>query len=272
MSGDRGDATRPLVEVCAGSVQTALAALTSGADRLELCASLEVGGTTPSAGTLQVVLEHAPVDVRVMIRPRGGDFRYGDAEIAAMLHDIDQLRTCPNPQQVGLGIVTGAMTPDGGPDRTALRRLVQAAGDLPVILHKSIDRMIAAVLAEHGADHALDPDIRLEMIDPLLRRLVDTGLRGVLTSGGALDADGGADLVTRMQQHYGDRLEIILGGGVRAQNATRLAAVTGVPAVHLRAAAHGDEADSFDARVLSAVQDALGGPSSSRAQSATPRP
>lgn len=258
VSDDRGTVERPLVEACVGSVRTAVAALTSGADRLELCAALEVGGTTPSAGTVQVVLAHASVDVRVMVRPRGGDFTYGEAELAAMIHDIDQLRTCPNPQQVGLGIVTGAMNPDGRPDVAALRRLVRAAGDLPVILHKCVDQMIATTLGRTPAGAPRDVGSSLEAIDPLLRRLIDTGLRGVLTSGGAPDAAAGADLVAAMQQRYGDRLEIVLGGGVRAQNVAELAAVTGVPSVHLRAAAPEDDPDTFDPRVLSAVQDALG--------------
>lgn len=262
-------AGRPVVEVCVGSERTARAALAAGADRLEVCAELDVGGTTPTAGALRTVLEQAQVDVRVMIRPRGGDFAYTADELSVMTRDIERVRACANPNAVGLGVVTGALTPEGDLDLAAVRRLVGAAGDLPVLVHLAVDTAFAAVWAGHptpsGASLPAPESLaaHLDLIDPVLQGLIAAGVHGILTRGGAASADEGSAVVAQLQQRYGDDLEIVLGGGVRPHNVAALAAATQVPAVHLRAAGPGDPADSFDPRILADVHTALGRPAGS---------
>ncbi|YAL84479.1 copper homeostasis protein CutC [Dermacoccaceae bacterium W4C1] len=228
----------PVVEVCVGHIDGALAALEAGADRLELCAGLEVGGTTPTAGTLQTVLTQAHVPVRVMLRPRGGDFVHDEHEVAAMLQDLDLVRTAPNPHGVEVGIVTGSLLPDGSPDLTITRRLVEAAGEMPVVFHKAID--------------VAGPS------DDSVAALIGIGVRGLLTSGGMPDALSGASRVAELQRDFGDRLEVVLAGSVRAGNVAELHARTQVGAVHLRAASLHDPADTTDPAVLAEVLRALG--------------
>ena len=126
-----------IVEICVGDVPAALAAEAAGADRLELCADLGQGGTTPSIGTVEVALRRVTrAALRVMVRPRGGDFVVDEAEQEVMLADIAAIRALPNPHDLSLGVVVGALTPSGDLDRPLLRRLIDAAGPLPVTVHK----------------------------------------------------------------------------------------------------------------------------------------
>src|SRR5439155_1754958 len=111
-----------LVEACVDSIESALAAARGGAHRLELCANLIEGGTTPSAGTLAVCRARLDIPIFVLIRPRGGDFLYSAAELAVMLEDIRWAK-----QAGAHGIVTGALSADGEVDVDRTRELIAAA-------------------------------------------------------------------------------------------------------------------------------------------------
>lgn len=209
-------ARRVAVEICVDDVEGALAAEREGADRIELCAALSEGGLTPSLGLARVVLDRVRrVGVHVMVRPRGGDFLVGDAELEVMLADIRALCALPRAPAVSLGLVFGALTPDHRVDRETLARLMAACGPVPVTFHRAFDLVP-------------DPAAALD----LLRAL---GVRRVLTSGGAPTAEAGTAALARLVERARDDIAILAGGGVRAWNARALVDRTGVREIHLRA-------------------------------------
>ena len=215
------------VEICVGDVPSALVAETAGADRVELCADLGQGGTTPSLGAVAVALRSLRrVGVRVMVRPRGGDFRVSEVEEQVMLADIEAIRRLPNPHGVALGVVVGALAPGGGLDLPVLRRLIEAAGPLPVTVHKAFDE----VGDQHGA----------------LEEIIALGADAVLTSGAAPTALAGAERLAALAQQAGDRLRVIAGGGIRAHNVRQVLTQTGVREVHLRAPLQRDGREATD--------------------------
>ncbi|SEN48280.1 copper homeostasis protein [Loktanella fryxellensis] len=184
-----------LLEICVDDIAGLNAALAGGADRIELCAALALGGLTPPPGLMQ----HAgrgPLPAFAMIRPRAGDFVWDAAEVAAQIADIAAARAA------GLaGVVIGASHPDGSLDAGVLAQLVEAARGLDITLHRAID---------------LTPDV-----GRALAVCRDLGIGRVLSSGGALTAlDGGARLAA-MQAAGG--VTVMPGGGITAQNVARLA-------------------------------------------------
>ena len=198
-----------LVEAAVETIEEALAAKRAGADRIELCANLAVGGTTPSAGSIASVVQQAGHPVFVMIRPRGGDFVYAADEIDAMIEDIDRARP------LGIaGIVTGALRSDGSIDVESMRRLMSPAAGLPVTFHRAFD-----VVAN-----------RTEAIE----QVIGLGASRVLTSGGAATALDGAVAIAMLVDQAGERLSIVAGGKIREQNARDVIARTGVREVHAR--------------------------------------
>jgi copper homeostasis protein len=218
---------RATVEICVSDVPSALVAETAGADRVELCADLGQGGTTPSLGTVAVAMRllHR-VGIRVMIRPRGGDFRVSAAEEQVMLADLDAIRRLPNPHELSLGVVVGAVTSGGGLDLPLLRRLVEAAAPLPVTVHKAFDE----IGDQHGA----------------LEEIIAVGAAALLTSGAAPTALAGAARIAALAQRAGDRLRVIAAGGIRAHNVGQVLSQTGVREVHLRAPLRRDGRETTD--------------------------
>ncbi len=217
----------PLVEICVGDIDGALAAEAAGADRIELCADLGEGGTTPSLGTITVALERLQrLAVRVMVRPRGGDFVVSEAEAAVMLADIHAIKAVPNPHGLQLGVVVGPLDASGEVDRVLLTRLVEAADPLPVTFHKAFD----------------------EVPDPLrsLEVLIDAGVASLLTSGGAPTALEGAARLEALHERAAGRLEITVAGGIRAHNVREVLAAVQPGAVHLRAPVMRDGREATD--------------------------
>ena len=152
---------RPLIEGCVDSFASAMAAIGGGADRLELCGSLVIGGVTPSPALFQQVRAAWEGRIHVLIRPRFGDFLYTDREGAQMEEEIASFR------ELGAdGVVIGALTPDGALDEALLGRLMAQAGNLSVTLHRAFDM-------------ARDPIEALE-------RAVALGFQTILTSGDGL--------------------------------------------------------------------------------------
>lgn len=198
-----------LVEAAVETLEGALAAERAGADRIELCANLGVGGTTPSTQLITAVVAQAKHPVFVMIRPRGGDFVYAADEIDAMIEDIDRARP------LGIaGIVTGALRSDGTVDVDSMRRLLNPAAGLPFTFHKAFD--LATNLRE------------------ALEQIIELGASRVLTSGGAATALDGANAIAALVDQAGERISIMAGGSIRDHNVRDVIARTRVREVHAR--------------------------------------
>ncbi len=213
--------TDVVVELCVDDLDGAMVADRSGADRIELCADLLEGGTTPSAGLVRSVLRAVRhVGVQVIVRPRGGDFTYDDGELDVMCADLETIAELAAEQggRTEVGVVLGALTAASEVDVPAMRRLLAAAGPLPVTFHKAIDAT---------------PDL-LAAYD-VLRSL---GVRRVLTAGGPGTAAEGADVLAELVRRSAaspDAPEVLVGGGVRAAGVGSLLAATRASSVHLRA-------------------------------------
>nr|WP_315393070.1 copper homeostasis protein CutC [uncultured Duganella sp.] len=197
-----------LLEVCVDNVEGLSAAIAGGADRIELCAALEVGGLTPTSGLLRVAAA-SPLPVVAMIRPRGGDFCFDDVEIQLMLNEIDAVAA------IGLqGVVLGASLRNGMLDQPTLERLTRRARDhgLETTLHRAID---------------LCPDLA-----QATRQAIDLGFARILTSGGAPRALEGIGGLQRCFDAAGDRITIMPGAGIGADNVGRLLDKLPVREVH----------------------------------------
>ena len=188
--------TRITLEICVDDAAGIRAAARGGADRIELCAALAVGGLTPSAGLIALAAASG-LPTMAMIRPRAGDFVWSAAERSAMRSEIAAMRAA------GLeGVVIGASLPDGRLDGEALADLVAAAEGMDITLHRAID---------------LVPDPA-----PAMRLVRDLGIRRVLSSGGAATAAEGID---RLAVMAGAAPEVVVmpGGGVSEATAPRFA-------------------------------------------------
>lgn len=217
-AGSPDSRTRTLVEICVDDLAGVLAAERAGADRVELCANLLEGGTTPSPGMVEQVLASVTrVGVQIMVRARGGDFVYSPDEMRVMLADARAIAGLSAGSTVRVGIVFGALLPDGRIDEAALDAIIEAAKGLPVTFHKAFDE-------------TPDP---AEAYETLARH----GVECVLTSGGAATAAEGAgvlsELVARSSTPGSPR--VLMGGSVRAHNVADLLEGTGAGEVHLRA-------------------------------------
>ncbi|HEY3436756.1 MAG TPA: copper homeostasis protein CutC, partial [Actinotalea sp.] len=205
------------VEICLDDVGGARVAEAAGADRVELCAALTVGGLTPSLGLVRETLASVTtIDVQVLVRPRPGDFVLAPADLRVMATDVAAFLALPNPGVV-LGFTLGALTPTGEVDEAALAVLVDAAAGAPVTFHKAFDAVP-------------DPLAAVEV-------LAAHGVTRVLTSGGHPSALAGATALAALVAAAGDRLGVMAGGSVRAHDVAELVARTGVRDVHLRAPA-----------------------------------
>ena len=200
----------PILEICAGSVESAIAARDGGAQRIELCAALEVGGVTPSAGLIAEARKIEGLVLNVIIRPRGGDFLYNEHEAACMEQDI---RTC---RELGVdGVVIGALTAEGDIDTTLCGRLIKAANGMSVTFHRAFDM-------------CRDPK-------EALGQLISLGCHRVLTSGQAATAEAGIQLLKELVQLAGERIIIMPGCGVNSGNAARILKETGATEIHASA-------------------------------------
>ena len=207
---------RSVLEVCVDSTASALAAKRGGADRLELCADLSVGGTTPSLTLVQQVQAETGLPVRALLRPRFGDFCYDSYELAQMEQLAAEL------VEAGAdGIVTGVLTPEGALDAGAMQPIYAAARKAA----EKAGHPVACTL-HRAFDVCADPFAALETARSM-------GLCTILTSGQAASAPQGAALLRQLTERAGKDVEILAGAGVSAQNIPVLAAQTGVRAFHL---------------------------------------
>ncbi|HEY4093184.1 MAG TPA: copper homeostasis protein CutC [Luteibacter sp.] len=199
-----------LLEVAANSAASAFAAQAGGAGRVELCASLDEGGVTPSHGTLVLAREGLEIPLFVLIRPRAGDFVYEDHEIEAMLDDIMHCR------ELGCdGVVVGALTPEGEVDTEACLRFLDAAQGMGVTFHRAFD-----LVPDQG---------------DTLETLIDLGFERVLTSGGMASAVAGAGRLARLVSQAAQRIVVMPGAGIEPGNIAALRDVTGANEFHASA-------------------------------------
>lgn len=198
------------LEVCIDSLESLQHALIGGATRIELCSSLALGGLTPSAGLMKMAAQTSTVPVFSMIRARQGDFLYSEADLAAMLIDIEMAA------HAGLqGVVFGALTADGDIDITATRAVVNKARELglAVTFHRAIDLCRNLVEA--------------------VTLLASLGCERILTSGGASNALEGADTIRAMHAAAQGKISIMAGAGVNAGNIAAIHQMTGIHEFHL---------------------------------------
>src|SRR5690606_8681384 len=196
------------LEICVDTPASLAAAIAGGADRIELCSALSVGGLTPSAG-LMALAAKAPLPVHAMIRPRAGDFVFSDPEIAAMEADIDAARNAGLP-----GVVLGATRPDGALDTQTLARLIARAQPLDLTLHRAFD---------------LAPDFPRAVDDAIA-----LGFNRILTSGGAPRAIDGLENLKRIIAHAAGRIAIMPGSGITPETAASFLAL-GITDLHASA-------------------------------------
>lgn len=202
--------SRRLLEIAAGSLESALAAQAGGADRVELCGSLDGGGITPSFGTIALVREHLRIPLYVLIRPRSGDFVYSPVELESMRRDVE---ACT---RLGCdGIAIGMLDADGGVDVAGCRSLVAAAGSMGVTFHRAFD----CVADRHLA----------------LDAVVALGCERILTSGGADRAEQGAAAIAADIAHAAGRIALMPGAGLDPANIAAVARATGAAEFHASA-------------------------------------
>ncbi len=200
----------PLLEVCAGDIDSVYAAAQGGAARVELCSALYEGGITPSASFIRKAREVHGLKVHVLIRPRGGDFLYTPVEINMMCEDI-RIAVDSGAD----GVVIGALDREGRVDKDACAKLMAAANGIAVTFHRAIDMCRDAFEA--------------------IEDIAELGCNRILTSGLASSAYIGADMLRHMQIAAGKRMIIIAAGGVNAENATDIISRSGCMEIHASA-------------------------------------
>jgi copper homeostasis protein len=225
LGDDRRIMARVLMEICVEGIESALAASAGGADRIELCENLVIGGITPSTGAIAVVCRSVAIPVHVLIRPRGGNFIYSGAEFDAMRHDVEVAKA-----QGAAGVVVGMLRGDGSVDDERVARLTEVARPLSVTFHKAFD-------AARNVIEALDT-------------LVSIGIDRVLTSGGCAKAVDAIETLTALRERAKSRVVIMPGGGIAARDLPVMIRA-GFHEVHLGSAAMvGGRTDAAKVREL----------------------
>ena len=197
-----------LLETCIDSTASAIAAEQGGAQRVELCANLFEGGTTPPVGIVIQTKARISIGLHVMIRPRGGDFLYSPDEFAAMRHDVEAMKAAGAD-----GIVLGVLNPDGTVDIDRNRELIELARPMRVTFHRAFD---------------VTPDPVKALED-----IISLGCERVLTSGQEASVVEGLPLVRQLVDQAAGRIIIMPGAGITARNMDRVAAESGAEEFHV---------------------------------------
>ncbi len=197
-----------ILEVCADSVQSAVAAQEGGADRVELCSALVIGGLSPSAAMFRQVRENTDLKIRVLLRPRFGDFCYDEYEFRTLKEEVEQFR--------GLGadgVVIGILKPDGTLNMEQMEELVKAAKGIGITMHRAFDV-------------CRDPYEALE-------QCVSLGIDTILTSGQKSSAWEGRERLSELVRRADGRIDILAGAGIGPESIRELADYTGVCSFHM---------------------------------------
>jgi copper homeostasis protein len=201
------------VEICADSVESALAAQSGGAHRIELCSNLLEGGVTPSAGLISTVRHKLDIDLYVMIRPRGGDFCYTAEEVETMEKDVLMAK------QLGAsGVVLGILQKNGDIDIARTRCVIEMARPLKTTFHRAFDMS--------------------RELSKSLEDVIETGADRVLTSGGEQKVEDGLPTIAKLVQRADRHLSIMVGGGITPSNVHRIIEATGVREIHASVRVH----------------------------------
>ena len=195
-----------ILEVCVDSIESAEQAKIGGADRLELCANLVIGGTTPSFSLFKRIKEIISLPIHVLIRPRYGDFCYSDRELLIMTDDIQRFK-----DEGANGVVIGALRPDGSLDISVMEKLCRVAGAMSITLHRAFDM-------------CKDPY-------ETLKHATDLGVNVILTSGQKNHCIEGIKLIKELTES--NQIDIMVGSGVNADVIRQIRATTKVTSFHL---------------------------------------
>ena len=199
-----------LLEICVDSYESAVRAACAGADRLELCGDLLVGGISPSPYLVRQVQRAVNIPLNVLLRPRFGDFCFTKEEKAVLLEEVEFCAL------VGVnGVVIGALTPEGDPDTAFLKQCAEKAEGMKLTLHRCFDV-------------CRDPFEALE-------QAIELGFDTILTSGQAAKAPDGMDLLARLHEQAAGRIHIMAGSGVSPSNIPAIFAATGITHYHFSA-------------------------------------
>lgn len=185
-----------LLEICANSIQSALNADAAGADRIELCSELSVGGITPSLGLVENVIRSVAIPVFVLVRPRSGDFCYSPEEFEIMKRDIDLFKGAGCS-----GIVSGVLQENHRIDVARTQELISLSAPLPFTFHRAFDCVPNPMAA--------------------LEQLIGLGVHRILSSGSAATAEEGMEVLRRLQERAITNLIIMPGGGINPHNARK---------------------------------------------------
>ncbi len=195
-------------EACVETFEQAMLAEKKGADRIELCSELSVGGLTPAAELMKKTCSVLKIPVMVMIRPRAGNFHYSEEEISQMKQEIDLAK-----KTGAAGVVFGLLTSKNQIDIENTHILADYATPLPVTFHKAIDEL------ENPADGV-----------PVLKNI--RGITRILTSGGKATADEGAEVIRKMREAAGENLTIVAAGKITDKNVNQIQQLTQVSEFH----------------------------------------
>ena len=201
------ESMKHLFEACTANMASVREAVLGGAERIELCTALPLGGLTPSIGMVKAVREMAPhLTIHLLIRPREGDFVYQEDEVAVMERDMEEAQPFVD------GFVCGALLPDGGIDTATMRRLIKKAGEKPVTFHRAFD----------------------VCRDPIegFQQVIDLGCRRLLSSGQQPTAVEGIPLLRQLHSLAAGRIIVMPGSGVNEKNVRQIIQQTGVSEIH----------------------------------------
>lgn len=197
-----------LLEVCVDSILSLKEAIKGGADRIELCSSLNEGGLTPSYGFIEKAIEISPIPIFVLIRPRAGNFIYPNEEYDIILNDIAKAK------EIGAhGIVAGFLDNKSNIDTEQTSKAVEVSYPLPFTFHRAFD-------------------VSIGKTDKVISSLKNTGVKRLLTSGRKNTAFEGIDTIKELVSFAGSELEILAGSGVNLENALDIISQTGVKEIH----------------------------------------
>ena len=196
-----------MLEIACFEITSAEIACESMADRIEFCDDFEKGGTTPDFYEFMHLKRHYKTPVYVMIRPKGGPFFYSDAEFIEMKNSIITFK-----EGGANGFVFGILTSNNEIDEARNKELIELAGETPCTFHRAFDRT---------AD-----------LEKSIQTLIKLGYKTVLTSGGKKSAMEGKEALQSLVQNYSDKIEILIGGGVRSENIEELKKFTGGTSFH----------------------------------------